>query len=120
MVDLPTVSLLTFTKPIYPQAKISSPRTLARSRELEAGERAKVRQGPRRSSARSFSDDPSEDIEDTAAATVQQDDDIDFLDPVSAGDVYRDEMDGDGGNDPFKYEDENEDAIGLDKRPPRR
>ncbi|MCJ1482343.1 Tlg2-vesicle protein [Schaereria dolodes] len=94
-------------------------KTIARSRQLEAEERIKVRQAPYRPRSRSFTDDPSEDIEDTAGTTILHDDDIDFLDTDGAGDMYRDGFDDEDGGDPFRYDDEDEDAIGLDKQRPR-
>ena len=87
-------------------------RTLARSRQIEAEERASVR-----NPTQEFSDDPEEQA---PAATLVRDDQIDFLDHEEAIDGYRDEFTDD--EDVFKYGDgdEEEGAIGLDKQPPRR
>ena len=88
---------------------------MARSRQIEAEERTNVRRPPTRS-ADSFTDDPEDQ---TAAATIIEDDQIDFLDHEGHED-YRDEFTDD--DDVFRYGDgdEEEGAIGLDKQPPQR
>ena len=56
----------------------------------------------------------------TAAATIIQDDQIDFLDHVGA-DEYRDEFTTDDDASAFTYTDEDEEgAIGLHKQSPQR
>ena len=92
-------------------------RTLTRSRELEAQERASTRTAavPRGE----FSDEVDDE---TATATIIPDDHIDFLDGVGMPnpDRYEDE-ETEGEDDVFKYGDgDEEEAIGLDKQPPRR
>ena len=93
-------------------------RTLTRSRELEAQERAPARSvtAPRGE----FSDEPDEEA---ATATILRDDQIDFLEiRGDMPDPNRDEdEEEDGKDDVFKYGDGDEEgAIGLDKRPPQR
>lgn len=92
-------------------------RTLARSRQIEAEERAAIRH-PLPTLSRQYSDD----IEDQAAtATLIRDDQIDFLDQERAPEDYRDQFTEDEDN-VFRYGDgdEEEEAIGLDKHPPDR
>ena len=88
---------------------------MARSRQIEAEERANVRRPPTRS-ADSYTDDPEDQ---TAAATVIENDQIDFLNR-EGDDDYRDEFTDD--DDVFRYGDgdEEEGGIGLDKQPPQR
>lgn len=102
------------------RVKTYTVRTLARSEQIEAEERASVRRHPTRS-AGVFTDDPEDEA---ATATIIEDDRIDFLDHEGA-DGYRDEFtDDDGedvGNDVFRYGDgDGEEAIGLDKQRPQR
>lgn len=91
-------------------------RTLARSQEIEAEERAGVRRPG--SQAGEFSDEVDEQA---ATATLIKDDQIDFLDREDATEGYRDEYTDDE-DDVFRYGDgdEEEGAIGLDKQPPQR
>ena len=89
-------------------------RTLARSRQIEAEERANTRQPS------AHSGDFSEDIEEQAAtATRIRDDQIDFLDREGASGGYRDEY-ADDEDDIFRHGDgdEEEEAIDLDKQTP--
>ncbi len=86
-------------------------RTLARSRQIEAEERSKA-QHPATHSGDDFSDNPEEQT-----ATLIRDDQIDFLGPDGGSEGYRDDFDDDN---VFKYGDEEEGAIGLDKQPPQR
>ncbi len=89
-------------------------RTLARSRQIEAEERTNVRRPPTRS-ADSYTDDPEDQ---TAAATIIEDDRIDFL-GQGAEDGYSDEFADD--DNVFRYGDGDEEAaIGLDKQPSQR
>ncbi|KAK3179000.1 hypothetical protein OEA41_001139 [Lepraria neglecta] len=91
-------------------------RTLARSRQIEAEERANNRQPSAQSG------DFSDDIEEQAAtATRIRDDQIDFLDREGASGGYHDEYTEDE-DDIFKYGDgdEEEEAICLDKQTPHR
>lgn len=66
-----------------------------------------------------FSDDPDEQ----SAATLLRDDQVDFLGPETGPQEYRDDLsdDMDEGN-VFKYgdADDEEESIGLDKRPSHR
>ena len=88
-------------------------RTIARSRELEAEEQQNGRQAI--SQPEDFADDPEAQA---AAATLLEDDQIDFLDyGDGASDRYRDEAEED--EDVFRFADE-EGAIGLDRQPPQR
>ena len=88
-------------------------RTLARSRQLEAEGRGNARQAT--SDSPVFADDPEEHA---ATATLIRDDQIDFL--HEGGEGYRDELTDDE-DDVFRFGDEDEEgAIGLDKRPPVR
>lgn len=86
-------------------------RTLARSRQIEAEERSKL-QHPPTHSGDEFSDDPEEQT-----ATLIREDQIDFLGPDGASEGYRDDFEDD---DVFRYGDEEEGAIGLDKQPSQR
>ena len=86
-------------------------RTLARSRQIEAEERSKV-QHPATRNEDDFSDNPEEQT-----ATLIRDDQIDFLGPDGGSESYRDDFDDD---DVFRYGDDEEGAIGLDKQPPQR
>ena len=91
-------------------------RTLARSRQIEAEERANNRQPSAQSG------DFSDDIEEQAAtATRIRDDQIDFLDREGASGGYQDEYTEDE-EDIFRYGDgdEEEEAICLDKQTPHR
>ena len=92
-------------------------RTLARSRQIEAEERAAARQ-PASTPNEEFSDDVEEQA---ATATSIRDDQIDFLDREGATEGYRDEFTDDE-DDVFRYGDGNdeEEAIGLDKKAPYR
>lgn len=92
-----------------------APRTMARSRQIEAEERVNVRRPPTRS-ADSFTDDPEDQV---AAATILEDDQIDFLDR-DGDDLYRDDFT--DNDDVFRYGDGDveEGAIGLDKQPSQR
>ena len=92
-------------------------RTLARSRQIEAEQRAATSR-PQPRSTGSFSDIPEED----ASAEALQDDQIDFLDTESGPDYYRDNESDDGTQDVFKYGDgdDEEEAIGLDKQQSKR
>lgn len=89
-------------------------RTLNRSRELEAQERVPARTVTLPPGE--FSDEPDEEA---ASATILRDDQIDFLDirgDIPDPDRYEDDAD-----DHFEYGDDDEEgAIGLDKRPPYR
>ena len=87
-------------------------RTLARSRQLEAQERAVGRQ-PKTQNA-DFTDDMEEQA---AAATLINDDQIDFIDREDGNDAYTDEFTDDE-DDVFRFgdADEEEGAIGLDKQ----
>ncbi|KAL9125712.1 MAG: hypothetical protein Q9217_005126 [Psora testacea] len=89
-------------------------RTLARSRQIEAEERAAGRH-PATQSAE-FSDDLEEQV---STATPIRDDRIDFL--HAENDTYRDEFTDDE-DDMFRYGDGDEEqgAIGLNKQPPQR
>ena len=87
-------------------------RTLARSRQIEAEERSKV-QHPATRNEDDFSDNPEEQT-----ATLIRDDQIDFLGPDGGSESYRDDFDDD--DDVFRYGDDEEGAIGLDKQPPKR
>ena len=90
-------------------------RTLARSREIEAGERANLRQSAQRSGE--FSDDPEEQA---AAATSLRDDDIDFLDHEESDNQYQDDFNDDD-DDVFRHGDGDEEgSIGLDVQLARR
>lgn len=60
-----------------------------------------------------FLDNPEEQT-----ATLIRDDQIDFLGPDGGSQSYRDDFDDD--DDVFRYGDEEEGAIGLDKQPPPR
>ena len=88
-------------------------RTLTRSRQLEAQERAAARPGaaPRGE----FSDDPDDE---TATATIIPDDQIDFLDEGHMPNPGRyEDVEADADDDVFKYGDgDEEEAIGLDKQ----
>ena len=88
-------------------------RTLARSRQIEAEERAAARQ-PASTPNEEFCDDVEEQA---ATATSIRDDQIDFLDREGATEGYRDEFTDDE-DDVFRYGDGNdeEEAIGLDKQ----
>ena len=88
-------------------------RTLARSRQIEAEERSKV-QHPATRNEDDFSDNPEEQT-----ATLIRDDQIDFLGPDGGSESYRDDFDDDD-DDVFRYGDDEEGAIGLDKQPPKR
>ena len=92
-------------------------RTLARSRQIEAEERAAARQ-PASTPNEEFSDDVEEQA---ATATLIRDDQIDFLDREGATEGYRDDFTDDE-DDVFRYGDGNdeEEAIGLDKQAPYR
>ena len=92
-------------------------RTLARSRQIEAEERAAARQ-PASTPNEEFSDDVEEQA---ATATLIRDDQIDFLDREGATEDYRDDFTDDE-DDVFQYGDGNdeEEAIGLDKQAPYR
>ena len=58
--------------------------------------------------------------EQTDAATLLGDDQIDFLDHDEGRDAYRDEFTDDE-DDVFRYADaDDENAIGLDQQPPRK
>ena len=90
------------------------PRTLARSRQIEAEERTATRHPPSTQNEEFF-----DDVEEQAAtATLIRDDQIDFLDREEG---YRDDFTDDE-DDVFRYGDgnEEEEAIGLDKQPPYR
>ena len=84
-------------------------RTLDRSRQIEAEERANAHSEGRGDG--DFSDDPEE-----ATANRIQNDQIDFLDDEEARESYRD---GDSDDDVFKYgdRDDEEEAIGLNHQP---
>lgn len=90
-------------------------RTLTRSRELEAQERAPTRVvvAPRGG----FSDEADDEA---TTATILRDDQIDFLDTVDMSDPSRyEDEETDVENDVFKYGDgDEEEAIVLDKQPP--
>ena len=103
------------TRPICEECMLTdSNRTLARSQQIEAEERANVRRPPVRN-ADSFTDDPEDQL---TAATVIEDDQIDFLNHES-GAEYRDEFSDE--DNVFRYGDADEEgAIGLDKQPPQR
>ncbi|KAI4254102.1 MAG: hypothetical protein LQ352_003294 [Teloschistes flavicans] len=89
-------------------------RTKARARQLESEERS----GSQHSQSRSTEYSDGAD-ENTATATVLRDDQIDFRDDDDTHD-YRDEYTDDEDN-VFKHGDgDEEEAIGLDKRPPRK
>ena len=89
-------------------------RTVARSHQLEVEERNKAR-GPT-NHAPDFSDEPEEH---SASANLLRDDQIDFLDHEDEGEVYHDEFTDD--EDVFRYADgDEEDAISLERQPPRR
>ena len=85
-------------------------RTLARSRQIEAEERSKL-QHP------ATSGDDFADNSEEQTATLIRDDQIDFLGPDGGSEGYRDDFDDD---DVFRYGDDEEGAIGLDKQPPQR
>ena len=85
-------------------------RTLARSRQVETEERSKFQQP-----ATTSGDDFSDNLEDQPA-TLVRDDQIDFLGPDGGSEGYRDDFD----VDDFRYGDDEEGAIGLDKQPPQR
>ena len=86
-------------------------RTVARSQELEAEERASLRRSASQSGrGGDFSDDPEEQA---AAATALRDDDIDFLDEEETRRGYRDEFTNDE-DDVFRHGDgDDEEAIGM-------
>ncbi|CAF9922045.1 MAG: Tlg2-vesicle protein [Heterodermia speciosa] len=89
-------------------------RTVARSQQLEAEERNKVRGSTTRTAG--FSDEPDEQ---STGTTKLSDDDIDFLDHDGTGGAYRDELIDDE-DDVFRYADaDEEDAISLQRQPPR-
>lgn len=97
---------------IYQKDSSDLRRTLARSRQIEAEERAKI-QHPAIHSGDDFSDNPEEQT-----ATLIRDDQIDFLGPDGGLEGYQDDFDDDN---VFRYgDDEEEGAIGLDKQPPQR
>lgn len=87
-------------------------RTLARSRQIEAEERSKL-QHPATPNGDDFSDNPEEQT-----ATLIRDDQIDFLGPDGGSESYRDDFDDD--DNIFRYGDDEEGAIGLDRQPPQR
>ncbi|MCJ1272565.1 Tlg2-vesicle protein [Puttea exsequens] len=91
-------------------------RTLARSRQIEAEQRANSRVSNRQTGE--FSDDADRH---TATATLITDDQIDFLDQDATEQGYRDEYTDDE-DDVFRYGDgdEEEGSIGLDKQPAQR
>lgn len=93
-------------------------RTVARSRELEAEERASVRRSASQSGpGGDFPDDPEEQ---TAAATVLQDDDIDFLDSEEIRHGYQDELTDDE-DDVFRHGDgDDEEAISMNDQRARK
>ena len=97
-----------------PKPLFDSGRTLARSRQIEAEERSKV-QHPATRNEDDFSDNPEEQT-----ATLIRDDQIDFLGPDGGSESYRDDFDDDDDNDVFRYGDDEEEAIGLDKQPSQR
>ena len=89
---------------------------MARSRQIEAEERANNRQPSAQPG------DFSDDIEEQAAtATLIRDDQIDFLDHEGEFDGYRDEYTDDE-DDVFRQGDGDggEEAISLDKQTPHR
>ena len=86
-------------------------RTLARSRQIESEERAKL-QRPATHSEDDFLDTPEEQTN-----TLIRDDQIDFLGPDGGSEGYRDDFDDDN---VFRYGDDEEGAIGLDKQPSQR
>lgn len=91
-------------------------RTLARSREIEAEERSRRRPAPRGS-------DFSDDLEEQAtAAELLRDDQIDFLDEGNDQDEYMDVFSDDDNDDDntFRFGEDEEGAIGLNKQPSRR
>ncbi len=88
-------------------------RTIARSRELEAEERQTTRHTSRPDD---FADDPEAQA---SAATLLEDDHIDFLGYGDVGaDRYQDEV-SENGDDVFGVGDE-DGAIGLDRQPSQR
>ena len=88
-------------------------RTLARSRQIEAEERAAGRQPAPRNA-----DYTDESEEQAAIATLIRDDQIDFLGPGDGG--YRDEFTDDE-EDLFRYGGrDDEEAIGLNNQPSKR
>lgn len=94
--------------------RLTCPRTKARARQLEAEERSGLQRTQSRSTE--YSDDADENM---ATATILRDDQIDFRDDEDTHD-YRDEYTDDEDN-VFKHGDgDEEEAIGLDKRPPRK
>lgn len=96
------------------KARLTAFRTKARARQLESEERS----GSQHSQSRSTEYSDGAD-ENTATATVLRDDQIDFRDDDDTHD-YRDEYTDDEDN-VFKHGDgDEEEAIGLDKRPPRK
>ena len=95
-----------------PKSLFDFGRTLARSRQIEAEERSKV-QHPATRNEEDFLDNPEEQT-----ATLIRDDQIDFLGPDGGSESYRDDFDDD--DDVFRYGDDEEGAIGLDKQPPQR
>ena len=90
-------------------------RTIARSRELEAEERLNARRST--SQPDDFVDDPEAQA---AAATLLDEDQIDFLDyGDEGGDRYQDE--GSEDEDVFRFgAEDGEGAIGLNRQPPHR
>lgn len=93
-------------------------RTIARSEELEAEERASLRRSTSQSRrGGDFSDDPEER---TAAAPILRDDDIDFLDDEETRHGYRDEFTDDE-DDVFRHGDgDDEEAIGMETQSARK
>lgn len=86
-------------------------RTVARAKELEAEERANVRQAVTSRGPEGFSDDPDEQ---TAADTIVREDNVDFFDDGSGTYGYRDEFTDDDDDDVFGRGDgDEEEAIGL-------
>ncbi|KAL9104498.1 MAG: hypothetical protein Q9163_000591 [Psora crenata] len=88
-------------------------RTLARSRQIEAEERAAERNP--RTQGTDFTDDPEEQ---TSTATLLGDDQIDFLEAGNAS--YRDDFNDEEADVSSRYGhgDEGDGAIGLDKQQP--
>jgi hypothetical protein len=90
-------------------------RTVARARQLETEERARLR-GSERDGTRAFSDDP-EQYPATMAAPLT-DDDMSFFEDGLEADAYRDELTDDEDDDVFGQGHSDDDEIGLTVQEP--
>lgn len=101
------------------EAYANAARTLARSRQIEAEERANSRKSP--TMGEDFARGEFSDDQEDQVATLIRDDQIDFLENEDEPDRYRDE-EADVEDNVFKYGDggDEEEAIGLDNQKPSR